>query len=220
MAAKKAIKRAVGKAKAKVKAVKAKAKRVAPRKPAKVSAIPAGFHTITPNLYFTNTAEALEFYKKAFGAKEKSRMPTPDGKGIWHAEMKIGDSVFFANDATPMDPGTAPSASVKPTAAFWLYVKDASSVYNNAIAAGASVLMPLSDQFWGDRMGMVKDPYGHCWGIAQHVKNMTAREMKEAGEQFAKQMVEQSRAEAGRGGEQPQPPGEGMGGGQTTSGAV
>jgi len=211
MAAKKAIKRAIGKAKAKV---KAKVKKVAARRPAKASAIPKGFHTITPNLYFTNTAEALEFYKKAFGAKEISRMPTPDGKGIWHAEMRIGDSVFFANDATPMDPGAAPSASVKPTAAFWLYVKDASSLYNSAIGAGASVLMPMSDQFWGDRMGMVKDPYGHCWGIAQHVKNMSAKEMKEAGEQFAKQMVEQARAESGMpgGGQAP--------GGQTTSGAV
>jgi PhnB protein len=146
---------------------------------------PAGMHTVTPQLTFREAARAIEFYKQAFGAQELMRMPSPDGKSIWHAEIRIGDSVVFLADESPQSPVVAPSPTHRPTALVQLYVSDCDAVFQSAVQAGARVIMPLADMFWGDRYGLVTDPFGQVWGIATHVKDLGPEEMKRAGEEFA-----------------------------------
>jgi len=128
---------------------------------AAVKPIPDGFHSITPSLTCRDAARAIEFYKSAFGAQELNRMAGPDGK-VGHAELKIGDSVFFVSDEFP-GMSTAPSASA-PNTSTYLY-------------AGARVAMPITDMFWGDRYGKLTDPFGYQWGIATHVEDVTPEEM-------------------------------------------
>lgn len=146
---------------------------------AQVKAVPEGMHTLTAQLTVEGAAEALEFYKKAFGAVELDRAPDPSGKKIWHAAMRIGDSAFFINDAFPEMGGHAHPTSL------WLYTENADALFQRASGAGAEVLMPMADMFWGDRMGQLKDKWGNRWSIAQRVKSMTPEEMKKAGEAFA-----------------------------------
>jgi PhnB protein len=176
----------------------AAAKKSAParkRAPAKKpTGIPAGFHTITPNLVYTDTVAAIDWYVKAFGAQEVARMPSPDGKSIWHAEVKFGDSILFLNDESPMGATIAPRGPKTATAGIQLYVSDVDATAQRAIDAGAKVLMPVSDTFWGDRMGVVEDPFGHVWMMSTRTKEMSPREMQEAGEAFAKSMAAASQA--------------------------
>jgi len=146
---------------------------------------PAGRHTVIPQLTLRETAKAIDFYKQAFGAKELMRMPAPDGRAIWHAEILIGDSVVFLNDEMPQSPTTAPSPTHKPTGVLQLYVKDCDAVFQSAVQAGARVGMPLADMFWGDRYGVVIDPFGQVWGIATHVKDLSPEEAKKAGQEWA-----------------------------------
>ncbi|HEX9291884.1 MAG TPA: VOC family protein [Anaeromyxobacteraceae bacterium] len=185
------------KARAPTAAARAAARRRAPAKanrarasakPRKVSPIPPGVHTVTPNLVLEDCAKAMEFYKQAFGAKELMRMMSPDGRGIWHAEMRIGDSIIYLNDA--MD-RRAPSRENPSSTMIWLYVPDCDAVFARAIEAGATSAMPLADMFWGDRSGMVIDPFGMPWGISTHVKDLSEEEMRRAGEEFAKKMATQ-----------------------------
>lgn len=154
--------------------------------------IPEGMHTLTPNLVLRDCAKAIEFYKKALGAKELMRMDAPGGKGIWHAELEIGDSKFFLNDEMPGMGRPAPSASEPAPVTLWLYVKDCDAAYRKAIGAGARSTMEPSDMFWGDRCASVADPHGYLWSFATHQKDMTDAEMKRAGEQFARTMQQQS----------------------------
>lgn len=141
--------------------------------------IPPGFHTVVPSLSFKDAAKALEFYKKAFGAAELMRMAGPEGR-ILHAEMKIGDSVFFLNDEMagmpefPKSPETLKGSSGGNN----LYVPDCDALYNSAVAAGAKALIPLSDQFWGDRHGVIKDPFGYVWGILTRQEDLTPEEIQ------------------------------------------
>jgi uncharacterized glyoxalase superfamily protein PhnB len=176
-------------------AKRAKAKRPSPRRkaakarakakaPTKVAPIPEYLHSLTVNLVLKDCASAIPFYVKAFGAKELSRMPSPDGKGTWHAELRIGDSVIFMNDESPMNPIKAPSAERPATSAMHLYVKDADAAIARAVAAGAKVTMPAEDMFWGDRMGAVVDPFGVPWGIASRKAKLTPTQMKRAMEDF------------------------------------
>ena len=152
------------------------------------SPIPEGQHTITPHLNVKGAAQALEFYKKAFGATEISRFAEPGGL-IMHAAMKIGDSKFFLNDEFPgMDTTTSPTTLKGTTIVLNIYVADCDKVYNQAVAAGAKVAMPLADQFWGDRYGQVKDPYGHVWAIATRKEDLTPKEVEERGRQFMASM--------------------------------
>jgi PhnB protein len=146
---------------------------------------PSGMHTVTPQLTLRETARAIDFYKQAFGAQELMRMPSPDGRGIWHAEIRIGDSVLFLSDEMPQSPTTAPSPTHKPTGVTQLYVPDCDAVFQAAVQAGARVGMPLADMFWGDRYGVVIDPFGQVWGIATHVKDLSPEEMKKAAQEFA-----------------------------------
>jgi PhnB protein len=150
-----------------------------------VKAIPEGYHAITPSLICKDCAKAIEFYKKAFGATELMRSHTPDGSTITHCELKIGDSIIFVNDE--MGPGCAVTPGTVPGVSMYLYVQNADATFNSAIAAGAKVDMPLADMFWGDRFGTLTDPYGHSWGVATHVEDLTPEEIgKRAAAFFAK----------------------------------
>jgi len=156
---------------------------------ATVKPIPDGMHTVTPSLVIANCGKALEFYKEALGAEIRMNMPAPDGKSVWHAEFKVGDSVIFCNDEMPGMSPRPPSASAPAPVGFWVYVKDCDAAYARAVKAGCSSWMPPSDMFWGDRTGSVKDPFGYAWTFATHVKDMTEAEMAKAGQEFAAQMA-------------------------------
>jgi uncharacterized glyoxalase superfamily protein PhnB len=165
---------------------KAKPEKAKPEKAKKVSPIPEGHHTVTAHLIIRGAAQAIEFYKKAFGAQEISRMLGPDGKSIVHAEIKIGDSFVFLVDEMPQMGARSPQALGGTAVTFHLYVEDADAVFNQAVAAGAKVQMPLADMFWGDRFGKLADPFGHEWSVATHKEDLTPEEMqKRAAAAFA-----------------------------------
>jgi len=153
-----------------------------------VAPIPQGMHTLTPNLVVRDCAKAIDFYKQALGAKEISRMPAPDGKSIWHAELRIGDSTVFMNDEMPGMGRLAPTASSPVPVTMWLYVPDCDAAFERAIGAGAKATMQPADMFWGDRCASVADPYGYLWSFATRQKEMTETEMRRAGEEFARTM--------------------------------
>ncbi|MGB2886644.1 MAG: VOC family protein [Candidatus Acidiferrales bacterium] len=155
-----------------------------------VKPIPEGYHSVTPALTCRDAAQAIEFYKKAFGAREVMRMPSPDGK-IMHAELKIGDSTLFLGDEFP-GMSVAPSASSLPSSYLFLYVPDADSVFNSALAAGARAEMPVQDMFWGDRYGKLKDPFGHHWGVATHKEDVAPEEMERRSAAFFAKAAGQS----------------------------
>ncbi len=169
------------------------AKKVAKARPAakKVQPIPKGYHAVTANLVVRDCSGAIDFYKKVFGAKELSRMPTPDGRAIWHAELRIGDSIVFINDAMPGMESMVPTPERPSPTSMWIYAKDADEMFDRAVKAGCGVVMPLMDMFWGDRSGTVMDPYGYVWGISKHVKDMTPKQMAEAGKAFAESQKQQ-----------------------------
>lgn len=151
-----------------------------------VRPIPQGMHTVTPNLVVRDCAKAIEFYKRALGAQEVARMMAPDGKSVWHAELRVGDSVIFMNDEMPGMGAAAPTADARVPVTMWLYVQDADAAYERAVGAGAKSTMPPSDMFWGDRCAGVSDPYGYSWSFATHQKDLSAEEMRRAGEAWAR----------------------------------
>jgi PhnB protein len=144
--------------------------------------IPAGYHTITPYLTLDEATDAIEFYKDAFGAEELMRMEAPGGK-IGHAELKIGDSILMISDTFPQTTTKPPSELGGTTAGVFLYVEDVDAVVTGAVKAGAQVTQEVEDMFWGDRFGSVKDPFGHVWSIATHVKDLTPEEIAEGAKQ-------------------------------------
>lgn len=145
--------------------------------------IPQGMHTITPHLICAGAAEAIEFYKQAFGAVELSRMLSLEGK-VMHATIRIGDSVIMLNDETPQWESYGPKHLKGSPVTIHLYVEDADAVFAQAVKAGAKPTMPLEDMFWGDRYGKVEDPFGHQWSIGTHVRDVTPEEMQKAMEQM------------------------------------
>lgn len=142
-----------------------------------VKPIPDGYHTVTPYLIVKGAANAIAFYKKAFGATELLRMPDPSGK-IGHAEIKIGDSPIMLADEFPERGILSPQSIGGSPVSILLYVENVDAVFNQAVAAGAKVTRPLQDQFYGDRMGGLTDPYGHQWYVATHTENVAPEEMK------------------------------------------
>jgi uncharacterized glyoxalase superfamily protein PhnB len=166
-----------------------------------VKPIPEGYPTLTPSLTVRDAAQAIEFYKKAFGAQERFRMPTPDGRLVAHAELKIGDSVFMLADEMPEMPGQecrSPLALEGTPVSFYVYVEDVDAVFERAVAAGATVKMPVQEAFWGDRMGMVADPSGHLWALATHIEDLSPEELAERGrEAFEKMLQGAGRPEEG-----------------------
>lgn len=149
--------------------------------PHTVKPIPEGFHTLTPYLIVNDGAKAIQFYKDAFGASVVSRNAMPDGK-IMHAQLKIGDSMLMLSDEFPEQgcPTKAPLSLKGTTAMVNIYSKDVDTLFAKAEKAGAKVLMPLADMFWGDRYGQLQDPFGHIWSIASHIKDVTEEEINEA----------------------------------------
>jgi PhnB protein len=142
----------------------------------KAQPVPAGYHTVTPYLVCRGAAGAIDFYKRAFGAKEKMRMPGPDGR-VAHAEIQIGDSRVMLGDEFPEMGARSPEALGGSAGSVFLYVKNVDAFADKAVAAGATVLMPIQDMFWGDRYGKLKDPFGHEWSIATHKEDVTAKQM-------------------------------------------
>jgi PhnB protein len=140
--------------------------------------IPEGYHALTPTLAVDNAAQAIEFYKRAFGAKERGRMPGP-GDTIAHAELEIGDSVLMLSDPLPQSTLTPPKELRGTSVGIVLYVEDVDEVVQQAIDAGAKVTTPVEDQFWGDRFGKVADPFGHEWQIATRTQDLTPEEIME-----------------------------------------
>jgi PhnB protein len=147
-----------------------------------VKRIPEGYHTVVPHLVTRGAAEAIEWYEKAFGAKEISRAPAPGGK-LMHAEIQIGDSRVFLNDEFPGMGCDAPKTAGDSPVTIHLWVEDVDSAFKRAVDAGAKVVFPLADQFWGDRYGIVVDPYGHRWSMASHMKDLKPEELKKAAEE-------------------------------------
>ncbi len=143
----------------------------------KVKPIPEGYHTATPYLIIKGAADAIEFYKKAFGATELMRMSSPGGK-IGHAEIKIGDSVIMLADEAPEMNARSPQSFGGSPISILLYVEDVDAVFNRAVAAGAKVERPVTDQFYGDRIGGLTDPFGHAWYISTHKEDVSPEEMK------------------------------------------
>jgi PhnB protein len=141
---------------------------------AMAKAIPEGLSTVTPSLVVEGAAEAIAFYQKAFGAEELMRAPDPSGKKIWHAQIRIGNSSLFINDAFPEMGGPASQARL------WIYVDGVDAAFKRAVDAGAQVKMPLADMFWGDRMGALSDRWGNHWTLAQHMKDLSPEELKRA----------------------------------------
>jgi PhnB protein len=168
----------------------AKAKKKVAKK-SKVNPIPKGYHTVTPGLALRDTAQAIEFYKKAFGAKEKARMPGPDGRTIMHAELQIGDSTIMVGEEMPQMGHPSPQTLNGTAVNLYVYVKNVDKAFEQAVNAGATVVMPVTDMFWGDRHGALKDPFGHSWGLATHKRDLSPKEMKKAADEFfAKQPMQ------------------------------
>jgi PhnB protein len=140
--------------------------------------IPEGYHTITPYLAVDNAKDAIEFYKRAFGATERSIMPGPNDT-IGHAELEIGDSVIMLADPFPQTTTKSPKELGGASGSIFMYVEDVDSVVQDAVDAGATIKQPIENMFWGDRFGSVTDPFGHEWSIATHVEDVPPQEMEE-----------------------------------------
>ena len=143
---------------------------------ANVKPIPDGYHTVTPYLYVNGAEKAIEFYTKAFGAKERLRMPGPGGT-IGHAELEIGDSVVMLAEESEMIGNRSPQTLGGTASSILLYVDDVDEMFKRAIDAGATELRPVEDQFYGDRTGGLLDPFGHEWSIGTHVEDVSGEEV-------------------------------------------
>ncbi len=159
----------------------------------KVKPIPDGFHTLTPYLTVKGAAEAIDFYKRAFGAQERFRFPGPDGKTIGHAEIVIGDSIVMMADEFPhcnQSPQTLKGSPV----GFLIYVEDADAAFKKAVAAGATVKEPLENKFYGERAGSVTDPFGHTWTLMTHIEDVSMEELKKRMDKMSAEMAQKKGA--------------------------
>jgi PhnB protein len=156
---------------------------------APVKPIPDGFHSITPYLVVRGGVEAIEFYQKAFGAKERLRLPAPDGKGIGHAELVIGNSIIMLADEFPQYGKRSPLSVGGTSVTVCLYVEDADKTYNQAVDAGAKAVQPVTDKFYGDRSGCLTDPFGHNWMVMTHKEDVSDSEMRKRLEQVYADMA-------------------------------
>lgn len=147
--------------------------------------IPQGYTTLTPSFTFKDSQKAIDFYKKAFGAKVLDLMKSPDGKGIMHATMQIGNSIFMMGNEMPgSDCGKSAETMGGSPISLYLYVQDADASFKQAVDAGATVNMPMMDMFWGDRAGSLKDPFGYFWMVATHKQDLTEEQIKKGAEAF------------------------------------
>jgi len=154
-----------------------------------VKPIPEGFHSVTPCLSLKDSLDAIEFYKKAFGAKELGVFPGPDGKKTMHAAIQIGNSIIMMGDENPgQGCKSAESLGASPIS-LYIYVPNADEVFEQALAAGGSSIMPVDDMFWGDRCGTLKDPFGYSWTIATHNRDLSPEEVQEGANSFFEAMA-------------------------------
>ena len=150
----------------------------------RVKAVLEGHHVATPALCIRGAAEAIEFYKKAFGAVEVSRFVGPGGHGVMHAEIKIGDSPIMMSDEFPNMGNKSPTTLGGTTGSIMLYFEDVDAAFQKAVAAGAKPEMPPADMFWGDRFAKITDPFGHSWSLATHIEDVSPEEMARRGQEF------------------------------------
>jgi PhnB protein len=151
--------------------------------PSKTPAIPEGMHTITPHITLRNAAQAIDFYKRAFGAEELGRSLTPDGK-IMHAAIRVGDSLIMMNDEFPNMNCSSAETLGGTNITLHIQTEDVDSLFDRAVKAGAKATMPVADQFWGDRYGQVVDPFGQRWSLATRVEQLTPAEVEERAKAF------------------------------------
>ena len=156
--------------------------------------VPEGYHSVTPALIVRDAAAAIEFYKKAFGAEEIDRMAGPDGS-IMHAEIRIGDSLIMLGEENEQWGTRSPLLTNGNPGSLHLYVEDADAAFERALEAGAKVRYPLEDAFWGDRYGKVTDPFGHEWGLATRIKDMTPAEIARAGKEWMEKAAQTASAQ-------------------------
>ncbi|HXG27674.1 MAG TPA: VOC family protein [Nevskiales bacterium] len=155
--------------------------------PKKVKPIPDDMHSVTPHLVCNGAAQAIEFYKKAFGAVEEARLPGPDGK-LMHAQIRINGSAVMLADEFPDFGAFGPKTLKGSPVVIHLYVKDVDAAFRRAVEAGATVRMPVADMFWGDRYGQIEDPFGHRWSLATQVREVPPEEWPEAMKKAMSQM--------------------------------
>ena len=151
-----------------------------------VQPIPKGYHTVTPYLIVQGAGKAIEFYRKAFGATEVFRMEGPEGK-IGHAEIQIGDSRVMLADEYPDMGFMSPTSLGGSAVTLMIYVEDSDAVYQSALAAGAEIVKPIQDQFYGDRSGTVKDPFGHVWNLSTHKEDLSSEEIERRAQEFMRE---------------------------------
>lgn len=152
-------------------------------------AIPDGFHSVTPIFMFKDARKAIEFYKKALGAKELFVMPGPDGKGIMHAELQIGDSIIMMGEENPYEPCKSAETMGGSPVGFYIYLENVDEAFRKALEAGAESQMDVQEMFWGDRIGTVKDPFGYSWSLATHTRDLTPQEIEEGAKAAFAQMA-------------------------------
>jgi PhnB protein len=145
----------------------------------KVKAIPEGVHSVTPHLVCAGAASAIDFYKTAFGATEVARLPGPDGK-LMHGAVRIEGSVVMLVDENPQWGTLGPKALKGSPVTIHVYAADVDAFVARAVKAGAKVIMPIDDMFWGDRYGIIEDPFGHHWSVATHIRDVKPEELSEA----------------------------------------
>ncbi|MBP6344180.1 MAG: VOC family protein [Candidatus Omnitrophica bacterium] len=157
----------------------------------KVNFMPEGFHSVTPYLSVKGAAEAIEFYKRVFDAKERYRLPGPDGKTVGHAEIMIGDSILMLAEENPQWGNKSPKVLNGTPVNLVVYVPDADQYFKRAVDAGAKVIRPVADQFYGDRSGCVEDPFGFSWSIMTHIEDVSQEEIERRLPLEYKKMAEQ-----------------------------
>jgi uncharacterized glyoxalase superfamily protein PhnB len=152
-------------------------------------AIPEGFHSVTPYITVRDARKAIEFYKRAFNARERYTMPGPGGTGVMHAELQIGDSIMMMGEENPNQPCRSAETMGGSPVSFYIYLENADEAFGNALKAGAVSKMPVQEMFWGDRVGTVQDPFGYEWSLATHTKDLTPRELEEGARAWSAQMA-------------------------------
>lgn len=150
---------------------------------------PAGFQSVTPMLMFKDARKAIDLYKRGLNAIERYAMPGPDGKGVMHAEIMIGDSIIMMGEESPNEPCKSAETSGSSPVSFYLYVADVDKAFQAALDAGCVTRMPVQDMFWGDRVGSLQDPFGYSWSLATHTRDLTDQEIQTGARAMFDQMA-------------------------------
>jgi uncharacterized glyoxalase superfamily protein PhnB len=151
-------------------------------------AIPEGFQSVTPMCMFKDARKAIDFYKRAFGAQELFVMPGPDGKGVMHAEIRIGNSIIMMGEEHPQESCKSAETIGGSPVSFYIYLENVDEAFRVAVAAGAEARMTVEEMFWGDRMGTVQDPFGYSWSLATHTRDLTPEQIAEGAKAACAQM--------------------------------